>query len=107
MAILPSWWEPAVREFERRADALGTESLRVTMTSWGRTIRKNAAVGGAARSQHLVWTAADFAGPDQAIVKRRALSVGLIAIDEGDHVHVQLFPAGRLDPRIFAAVARA
>ena len=105
MAI-PSWWVPPVKEFEARADAL-VRGLRVTMTSWGRTRSHNAAVGGHPYSQHLVWTAADFAGPDQLLVKQRAPSFGLVAVDEGDHVHVQLWPAGHLDRRYIDAVATA
>jgi len=72
-------------------------------TSWYRTPGRNFEVGGAARSQHLLAWAADFSGPrDQArafveLARRR----GLVAVDEGDHVHVQMFPAGVIPDRFF------
>jgi len=74
-----------------------------TPSSWWRGLADNARVGGHPFSQHLVATAADFVpgrtgrtwtNTELAAAARRA---GLIAIDEGDHVHLQLHPAGTLD----------
>jgi hypothetical protein len=95
MATVPRDWWPTIRRFESKADRM-VEGLPLRLTSWGRSRARNAAVGGKPRSQHLVWTAADFAGPTWAKdeARRRARSLGLIAFDEGDHLHVQLFPAG-------------
>ena len=68
--------------------------------SWWRGIAHNRSVGGHPYSQHLLGTAADFVpargwtNPELVAAARRA---GLIAIDEGDHVHLQLHPAGTLD----------
>lgn len=70
--------------------------------SWYRDERENADVGGSFESQHRVATAIDVreAGPGssapphwwQAELRAR----GLIVVDEGDHAHVQLWPAGAL-----------
>lgn len=72
-------------------------------TSWWRSNARNFEVGGAARSQHLLGWAADFSGPRdearQMVAVARAL--GLVAIDEGDHVHLQTFRAGVVPDRFF------
>lgn len=72
-------------------------------TSWWRSNARNLDVGGAPRSQHLLAWAVDFAGPRDQSRQLVALaeSVGLVAIDEGDHVHVQMFPAGVIPARFF------
>jgi len=74
--------------------------LDLTATSWWRSAARNAAVGGHPYSQHLVGWALDVAGPDQQQFAKRARQLGLIAVQEADHVHVQLFPAGILQ-RLF------
>lgn len=66
-------------------------------TSSGRTTIRNAQVGGAEMSKHLLargaW--ADDLVPDEmnqfsrAAIVRDAQTFGLWALDEGDHVHVQ------------------
>lgn len=64
----------------------------VKMTSGTRTAQRNAEVGGQPNSQHLRGTAADYAVPEQlkpAFVAR-AKQLGYQAIDEGDHIHIQL-----------------
>jgi hypothetical protein len=105
---VPLWWMPYVADFERRADA-AVAGLPLTLTSWGRTISRNRAVGGAARSQHLLWTAADFAGSRSAKLEamRRARALGLVALDEGDHLHLQRWPAGSVPESVFAHIAVA
>jgi hypothetical protein len=103
---VPAGWLPAVKDFLSRAWPIGTD-LDVTITSYQRTIRHNAEVGGVEASQHLLATAWDVAGPDQNVYAARARDVGLVVVDEGDHVHVQLYRAGVIPDRIFAAVARA
>ena len=66
--------------------------------SWGRNERENEDAGGSFESQHRVWTAVDVRGPGSAPywyqeqLRRR----GLIVVDEGDHLHIQLWPAGAL-----------
>ena len=68
----------------------------VRVTSWWRTVSRNRSVGGHPESQHLVGTAADACTSDNARAARQLAQRGLIAIDEGDHVHFQVWPAGTL-----------
>lgn len=94
----PVWlyhWRPVqifvARLRNVRADAFAT--------SWWRDLAENRRVGGHSHSQHLLGTAADFV-PSRGSNAELAAAierVGLIAIDEGDHVHAQLYPAGALD----------
>jgi len=97
--VPPSWllaWPP-VGDFLARVRRVEADA---TPSSWWRSVAENAGVGGHPYSQHLLATAADFVAArgwtneELAAAARRA---GLIAIDEGDHVHLQLFPAGTLD----------
>ena len=68
----------------------------VEPTSWYRDSSHNRSVGGNADSQHLLGFAVDLAGSRSQLqaLARAARSAGLTAVDEGDHVHVQAFPAG-------------
>jgi hypothetical protein len=75
------------------------------ISSRQRTPQHNAEVGGVPNSQHLSGTAADFVIPPQqrpsfiADARKR----GFEAIDEGDHVHLELPPSrtsGAMQPRI-------
>lgn len=72
-------------------------------TSWWRSVGRNFEVGGDPRSQHLLAWAVDFVGPRDEARGLIALirSVGLVGVDEGDHVHVQMFPAGVIPDRFF------
>jgi len=70
---------------------LGVHPGRVT--SWLRSVAANKAVGGVVQSHHLDGCGADLILDDTnrntaAISTARAL--GLTAIDEGDHLHVEL-----------------
>ncbi len=103
---VPSWWRPYVARFVETAYPLGTD-LEVTVTSWQRTRSRNREVGGADASQHLIATAWDVAGGDMRVYAARARAAGLVVIDEGDHVHVQLYTAGVVPSWIFDQVARA
>lgn len=76
--------------------SLAMEFPGISMTSGVRTAQRNAEVGGQPNSQHLRGTAADYAVPPQlkpAFVSR-AKQLGYQAIDEGDHIHLQL-PRGQ------------
>lgn len=69
----------------------------VQTTSLHRDPANNARVGGVANSQHMQGTAGDFVVP--AAIKpafmAQARALGFEAIDEGDHVHVELPPGAR------------
>lgn len=68
------------------------------VSSLQRTPEHNARVGGVANSQHISGTAGDVVIPDPAARRQFMDAVrakGLEAIDEGDHVHVELPPRGR------------
>ena len=65
----------------------------VQATSYIRTPDENRRVGGAPDSQHLIGTALDVVGPTD-LLERFAGQLGLVVVDEGSHVHFQLFPAG-------------
>lgn len=67
------------------------------LTSWWRSVAHNAAVQGHPRSQHLIGTAVDFVTAQRAGLVTEARARGLIAVDEGDHVHVQLFSSAASD----------
>jgi hypothetical protein len=71
---------------------LATEFPAVTMTSGARSAERNAQVGGQPNSQHLNGTAADYAVPanQKPAFISRARQLGYHAIDEGDHIHLQL-----------------
>jgi len=65
----------------------------VSVTSWGRTLRRNALVGGIDHSLHLDWLAADLVPDDPAqsqAVAELARRNGLQAVVEADHIHVEL-----------------
>lgn len=84
---------------------LATEFPSVTMTSGVRSAERNAQVGGQPNSQHLNGTAADYAVPanQKPAFISRARQLGYQAIDEGDHIHLQL-PRGSTGsgPNMFA-----
>lgn len=88
--------------------SLAGEFPGVSMTSGMRTTERNQEVGGAANSQHLTGTAADYAVPAQlkpAFISR-AKQLGYQAIDEGDHIHLQLPRGGRTGASAGLAVGR-
>lgn len=63
----------------------------VNQTSRLRTPERNAEVGGKPNSQHLRGTAGDYVVPQdqKAAFIQQAEAMGLTALDEGDHIHVQ------------------
>jgi hypothetical protein len=72
--------------------------LNASFTSWYRTATHNEDVGGVAYSQHRYGTAFDVVVPranwGAAILRLRGQ--GFKVIDEGDHIHAQVFSAGWL-----------
>jgi hypothetical protein len=82
-----------------------------SVTSWIRTAKHNAKVGGKVTSRHRTGFGCDvvldadedgIAGNDAkaiALFQEDCIAHGLVGIDEGDHVHVQpLGPWGRVIP---------
>jgi len=88
--------------------SLAGEFPGVSMTSGMRTAERNQQVGGTPNSQHLTGTAADYAVPQQLkpAFMSRARQMGYQAIDEGDHIHLQLPRGGRTGASAGLAVGR-
>lgn len=86
--------------------ALG-QTPGVTMSSGPRTPSHNAEVGGKPNSQHMSGTAMDYVvpGPMKAQFMALAKKGGFQAIDEGDHVHLQVPHGGQLQPAAKAGTA--
>jgi len=68
----------------------------MVLTSWFRSPEKNREVGGSEQSQHLFGFALDAITDQPEFLVEAATRAGLVAVEEMDHVHVQLFPAGFL-----------
>ena len=67
-----------------------------SVTSWWRTNKHNASVGGNPLSQHLIGLAVDCVldpGVSMSLFLRDAQILGLHGSVEGDHVHLQARPA--------------
>lgn len=86
---------PALPAFINRVNSAPWPS-GVYATSWWRGPDQNRNVGGSQFSQHLGALALDIGGTRDQLrgSVAAARSRGLVAVDEGDHVHVQLLPAG-------------
>lgn len=77
----------------RLISAASVTPFTVTVTSWWRGPSENLHAGGSPDSQHLIGLGIDLA-PSSGQLVANLTNSGLIAIDEGDHVHVQAWPAG-------------
>lgn len=68
-----------------------------SVSSWIRTPQHNAAVGGDPNSLHVHGLAADLVPDNHGSIKQLAegaRAVGLHYEENGDHLHVQLYPKG-------------
>ena len=68
-----------------------------SVSSWGRTERRNKLVGGSPNSQHLLWLAMDIvpdSWDDVDEIMFDAARLGLIAVEERskNHIHLQAMP---------------
>jgi uncharacterized protein YcbK (DUF882 family) len=98
LAAAVEQWSPGVWQYFFNAvnGALSPMPERITLTSWWRSAAQNVSVGGVDDSQHLAGLAADLVFP--TLTSRRTgiarlQAAGLGVLDEGDHVHVQVFQA--------------
>jgi len=69
---------------------LGMTIPGATVTSWFRSVGRNAEVGGAAKSAHLWGMAVDLIPPTQAVLDAAKARFPVV-IFEGTHVHAGLF----------------
>lgn len=69
---------------------------RTQLTSWYRSPAKNRLVGGNPESQHQLALGTDWVTSRPLDFVRAMQRQGLVAVDEGDHVHVQAFRRGEL-----------
>jgi len=66
-----------------------------SVTSWGRTWKRNRGVGGRGDTEHVGWRAVDVVPDDPSLrplAEEWCGRLGLVLVDEGDHWHLQ--PAG-------------
>jgi uncharacterized protein YcbK (DUF882 family) len=75
---------------------IGLVDPSARVTSWYRDADHNRSVGGSPQSQHLYGFALDITSDRPELVIAAARSAGLHVVDEMDHIHLQLFPAGFL-----------
>lgn len=86
----PGFWVGFFNELNAAVAATGP----VTVTSWWRSPSRNAEVGGSPDSQHLIGTAVDFVTEEPGKLARELAGLGWVSVNEGDHLHVQAWPAG-------------
>lgn len=63
-----------------------------SVTSWYRSVKRNAKVGGHPQSKHLVGLGLDIVlddPKDKPTIIKMLNAFGLSALDEGDHLHIQ------------------
>ncbi len=63
-----------------------------SVTSWGRTKKRNTFVGGVEGSYHLLWLGMDVILDDQKKnidFEKDCAKLGIAALYEGDHYHLQ------------------
>ena len=81
----------SAQEFAQRILTLATR-FRFSVTSWGRTPKRNENKGGHPNSRHQSWQAADVVlddSEDLNAFEAECRRIGLIPVDESDHIHVQ------------------
>jgi len=80
----------------------------VRLASWYRDADRNEAVGGHPESQHLYALATDWSGNPQSLRQFElfAEATGMVAVNEGDHLHIQLYGHGVLASAGFPFPAR-
>lgn len=89
--IYPGIW-PAF--LNRLVDGVRDGRTWVQISSWYRSPNENQRVGGSRTSQHQLGLAFDLVAGNPIALERALDRQGIVAVVEGDHVHVQAFPAG-------------
>jgi len=92
--LLASGWRPFISAFVSRLIRALQPGQQIT--SFYRTPEQNRAEGGDPESQHLFALAVDLVGPGQRLTQTAARNMHLIAVQEYDHLHIQMFPRGVL-----------
>jgi len=87
---------PVYVEFLQRLVEIVRHTDVSEFTSWWRDDFQNRAVGGAPDSQHLFGFAVDLISSRPEEVAELADLLGMFAVIEMDHVHIQILPAGEL-----------
>lgn len=86
----PGFWG----SFQRAGSLAWSRGGPMQVTSWWRSRSFNAEVGGSDFSQHLVGAAFDLIARDYNAAGRAFRAQGFATVFEGDHLHVQAWPAG-------------
>ncbi len=96
--LLATAWFPFILNFYWRVVGLFFAFPRIALTSWFRTVEANRLEGGDEDSQHLFALAMDLRVPLDIVpnLMTRGRQMGLVMVQERNHVHVQAFPAGAL-----------
>jgi len=89
-------FSPVYIEFIERLIRIVEASPGIQFTSWWRDYFQNLSIGGDPQSQHLFGFAVDLVTPRPEEVAQLAELLGMIAVVEIDHVHIQILPAGTL-----------
>lgn len=85
-----NWWNGAVGRAYSQAGGF-------TVTSWWRSPGYNREVGGSDHSQHLIGAAIDVVPVNQRVYNALR-GAGFRVVNEGDHLHAQVWPAGAARP---------
>jgi hypothetical protein len=87
----PGFWAAFVHHIN---DAAGSVTGPVTVSSWYRNPTDNERVGGNKDSQHLLGAAVDLVASRPSELYQELTRRGFVVVNEGDHLHVQAWPAG-------------
>jgi hypothetical protein len=87
----PGFWEAFIWHVN---DAAASVDAPTIASSWYRNAADNIRVGGAQDSQHLVGSAVDLVNEKAGQLAGELSGRGFVVVNEGDHLHVQAWPAG-------------
>lgn len=93
------------RWFLLRLQVLMAVDPELEFTSWYRTEADNRTIGGNPDSQHLYGFAVDVVPRNFQLIEQVANGLGMIAVVEMDHLHIQILPPGTLRSLGFFSIA--